>query len=327
MKICCIGDLCGDLLLPYGEVKRHLSGLQRGEIDYSEVIFQYGGTVGNTCAVLGKLGARPYFVTDLCGDRNGRFLAEEMQSLGVDLSWSLENPDKVNMICIAVIDETGERVMFPWLPPGSDYPEFTRENTSLVPRETMLVFSGGMVMNNDPESMDAVCTLTEELKACGSTVVFDLNVRAESYGMNRSRRESYARMIACTDILMGSGREEFAAVTGIKDPYEAAEFLCEGKRTVIARDGSKPVMIFSPEGKKSVPVEQVPVLHTLGAGDSFNGAFLFAYEKGCTIEESAWFASRIAAHVISFPGHFSMPGNVSELLESAHMKQNVRMRL
>lgn len=327
MKICCIGDLCGDLLLPYGEVKRHLRDLRQGKIEHSEVTFQHGGTVGNTCAVLGRLKASPYFVTDLCGDRNGRYLAEQLRLLGVDLSWSMENPDKVNMICVAVIDESGERVMFPWLPPGSDYPKFSRENTSLVPREKMLVFSGGMVMNNDPESMDAVCTLIEELKACGSTVVFDLNVRAETYGMNRSRREAYARMIACTDILTGSGCEEFAAVTGISDLSLAGESLCENKRTVIARDGSNPVMIFSREGKREIAVERVSARHTLGAGDSFNGAFLFALNKGYMIEESVRFACRIAAHVIASEGHFSMPENVEEYLESAHRKQDAQKRL
>ena len=42
MKICCIGDLCADLILPYGEVRKHLSNLKKGSVDYSEVQFQQG---------------------------------------------------------------------------------------------------------------------------------------------------------------------------------------------------------------------------------------------------------------------------------------------
>ena len=133
MELCCIGDLCADLLLPYGEVKQHLRRLKSGSVDYSEVIFQYGGTVGNTCAVLGKLGARPHLVSDLCRDRIGKFLSRSMAELGVDLSWSTENSEKSNMICVAVIEENNERVIFPWLPPGSGYPTLSKENLALIP--------------------------------------------------------------------------------------------------------------------------------------------------------------------------------------------------
>lgn len=319
MKICCIGDLCADLILPYGEVKKHLSNLKKGSVDYSEVQFLQGGTCGNTSAVLGKLGAKPYFVTDLCGDRNGRFLRDEMIACGVDMSWSKENPDKANMICIAVIDENNERVIFPWLPPGSDYPKFSAENLSLIPKEEMLVFSGGMVMNNDPESMNAVCEKAEELKKAGSTIVFDLNVRAETYGMNRERRSAYERMLETSDIVIGSGIEEFTAVTGALSVDEAVSMLASDKHTVIARDGRKPVIVAKGKTRISVPTEAVFVSQTIGAGDTFNAGFLYAINKGLDIASAVSFANGIAAYMISTYGHLPVPSDIEARLEHARM--------
>lgn len=317
MEICCIGDLCADLLLPYGEVKTHLSNLKKGSVDYSEVLFQQGGTCGNTCAVLGKLGAHPHFVTDLCGDKIGRYLRDEMIQNGVDMSWSLENPDKANMVCIAVIDEDNERVIFPWLPPGSDYPKFSKENLSRIPEEAMLVFSGGMVMNNDPSSMDAVCEKAEALHKVGSTIVFDLNVRAETYGMNNARKAAYDRMIKTSDIIIGSGIEEFTAVTGALSIDEAVDRLCLLGKTVIARDGRKPVCVAQDRERTMVPTEAVFVWQTIGAGDTFNAGFLYALDRGLNPVQACRFANGIAAHMISTAGHLPVPPDAEARLERA----------
>ncbi len=316
-KICCIGDLCADLILPYGEVKQHLSDLKQGNVGHSEVKLLQGGTCGNTSAVLGKLGAKPYFVTDLCGDKTGRALRDEMTAAGVDLSWSIENPDKANMICIAVIDENKERVIFPWLPPGSDYPRFSAENLSRIPEEELLVFSGGMVMNNDPASMNAVCEKTEALKRAGSTVVFDLNVRAETYGMNPERRAAYDRMISLCDIVIGSGIEEFTAVTGALQIEDAVTILARNGTAVIARDGGNPVLIAEQGQRFSVPTEEVRPVQTIGAGDTFNAGFLYALKEGLDIVSAAAFANGIAAYMISTPGHLPVPSDIEERLARA----------
>ena len=113
----CIGDLCADLIIPYGETKRKLSRIREGVIESCEVELRSGGTAGNTAVVLGKLGERPVFVTDLCGDRIGDFLKREMEGHGVDMSFSRVG-ERGAMVCIAVLEEDGERTMFPWIPPG-----------------------------------------------------------------------------------------------------------------------------------------------------------------------------------------------------------------
>ena len=73
-RIVCIGDLCADLIIPYGEAKKNISAIKEGNIKSQSVTLRSGGTVGNTSMVLGKLGADPVFITDLCEDSLGKFL-------------------------------------------------------------------------------------------------------------------------------------------------------------------------------------------------------------------------------------------------------------
>jgi len=80
MDILCVGDLNGDLIVPYGKALKQ----SKGE-DPVQVSFRVGGTVSNTVQFLGRLGEHPYFVGDLCGDSIGRSIQEELRKLGVDL--------------------------------------------------------------------------------------------------------------------------------------------------------------------------------------------------------------------------------------------------
>ena len=312
----CIGDLCADLIIPYGETKRKLSRIREGVIESCEVELRSGGTAGNTAVVLGKLGERPVFVTDLCGDRIGDFLKREMEGHGVDMSFSRVG-ERGAMVCIAVLEEDGERTMFPWIPPGGGYPTFTEE--SFDPRlfhEEWLLFTGGMSLNNDGKSMGAVLSFIRQMKErTSSRFVFDLNTRIETYGLNQERRWYYQQMIGLADVVMGSGIEEFGPLTGKEELKEAAAALAVDGRRVIARDGKKPVLIFENGDVTAVETADVPVVSTVGAGDTFNGAFLCAENHGLSTVESVKFANEMAGYMISHKGHLEIPEKTEKWLK------------
>ena len=315
-RIVCIGDLCADLIIPYGEAKKNISAIKEGNIKSQSVTLRSGGTVGNTSMVLGKLGADPVFITDLCEDSLGKFLRAEMEACGVDMSYAPLG-EYGAMVCIAVLDETGDRTMFSWVPPGSRYPTFTEESFSerLFSMDTLL-FTGGMVLNNDPASMEAVYQFIKKMKKMtDSLFVFDLNTRIESYGLDEKRRYYYDRFIELSYVVMGSGMEEFGPIAGGEDLRDCAEKLALGwkdekkagtRRTVIARNGSGEVIIAEGGEISSVPVTPVRVVSTVGAGDSFDAAFMHAFNKGLPVRGCVEFANRIAGHVISHEGHLDI---------------------
>lgn len=326
VHILCVGDLCCDLIVPYGKMQQVL---QRGDIskevtDQLQVTMQCGGSVGNVARHLGRLGAHPVFITPLKNDSLGEFLSSEMEKNGVDMHWAAES-EKSNMYCVAVLDQTGERTMFCFVPPWADFPRFHEKSFERVlqpcnsdlqkqdilnPEEEIL-FTSGMAILDDAENNQAVLDFFRARKDGGAKIVFDLNVRAESYGYEGERRRAMEEMISLSDIVLGSGREEFCQVTGREEIRDAAGQLLEsGAGTVIARDGGRPILVLEtgkPEQEDSdakypgtmIPVKPVIPISTLGAGDSFDAMFLSCIAAGAQVTEAVRTASDYAGDYIS----------------------------
>ena len=326
-QIICVGDLCCDLIVPYGQMQE---ALERGDIskettDRLQVTMQCGGSVGNVARHLGRLGAGPLFITPLRKDSLGEFLSCEMEKNGVDMRYAAPS-DKSNMYCVAVLDQTGERTMFCFVPPWADFPRFHEKSFDAVPQipssgphtadsdepDGEILFTSGMAMLDDAENNRAVLDFFSRRKASGAKIIFDLNVRAESYGYEGERRRAMEEMIALSDILLGSGADEFSQVTGMEDIRKASEWLLErGAGIVVARNGGKPILVLgSAKDNRDreaasyridslIPVRPVTPISTLGAGDSFDAKFLSCIAAGEEIAEAVQSASDYAGDYIS----------------------------
>ncbi len=302
--ILCIGDLNADLIVPYGKALELRSSLFMDET--ADVTLQGGGTMGNCCTVLNKLGDHPHFVTDLCTDSIGSWLSQELMNGGTDLSRSIDQGNHA-IVCIAVLNHN-DRLVFPWLPPGSHLPRFNDESFSKIPMQDYLVVTSGMLMTNEPETMHAVLSFLKRLKKkTNSILYFDLNLRIETYGLNDERRAAYEEMISMTDLLTGSGIEEFGPLAEEKELITAAERLCSSRRTVIARNGPGSVYVVTADSITEVPPENVHVLSTLGAGDTFNAAFVHDYLQSNDPVHACRYAVHTASYMISHPGRLSIP--------------------
>ena len=192
MQIICVGDLCCDLIVPYGKMRQALScgDISKDVTDALQVKMQCGGSVGNAARHLGHLGTHPVFVTPLKRDSLGTYLSEEMEKNGVDMRWTTPS-DRSNMYCVAVLDERGERTMFCFVPPWADYPRFHENSFDQVPDfAPQLLFTSGMALLDDAGNNAAVLSFFEKRKAAGAKIVFDLNVRAESYGFEGERKRA-----------------------------------------------------------------------------------------------------------------------------------------
>ncbi len=330
-QIICAGDLCCDLIVPYGRMQQalRLGDISKETTDQLQVSMRCGGSVGNVARHLGALGDNPIFVTPLKMDSLGLYLSEQMQEAGVDMRW-VSDSERSNMYCVAVLDESGERTMFCFIPPWADYPRFndksflrvregigqkktenetvnctSQKTANSIQKEDLILFTSGMAFLDDEDNNRSVLDFFKAEKANGATIVFDLNVRAESYGYEGVRRAGMEEMIAMSDIVLGSGPEEFAQVTGSADIPCAAQILLSRmqKGTVIARDGKAPILVESTnEGERtSEVITPLPVrpVSTLGAGDSFDAMFLSELSRGEDILIAVKNASDYAGRFIS----------------------------
>ena len=327
-QIICVGDLCCDLIVPYGQMQNALTcgDISKETTDRLQVTMQCGGSVGNVARHLGRLQRHPVFITPLKKDALGAYLSSEMEKNGVDMRYASPS-EKSNMYCVAVLDQSRERTMFCFVPPWADYPRFHKKSFEAVPRKSSsglqaadeldpegeILFTSGMAILEDKENNAAVLQFFKDRKASGALIVFDLNVRAESYGYEGERRRAMEEMIALSDILLGSGREEFSQVTGRDEIREAAEALLQaGAGAVIARDGGNPILVLGKDTDGAteemlIPVRPVVPVSTLGAGDSFDAKFLCCIAAGEEITEAVRKASDYAGDYISGKISASLP--------------------
>lgn len=306
-SIVCAGDITPDIIIPYQETLDALSRIREGEVVTSNPTLRPGGAVANTVATLGKLGMRPYMLSAVGSDEYGDYLIDYLKSCGVRVDYISKQPERMSLILAVLGDE--ERVIYLYNGPGAKLPELTRDRLpdALIPKIGWIHANG--FVNDETVDYMARC------KAAGATVSFDLNLRVETFGFDDARRARIGRAIAVSDVLIGSGAEEFAPITGHSDLYEAGRSLDDGSRIVVVRDGHNPVQLFERGNYYSVPVEKAAVVNKVGGGDAFNGGFIAAYAKGYSaIEAVRWGCCCAVWAISSHQPHNAPPLEVLEAL-------------
>ncbi len=95
---------------------------------------------------------------------------------------------------------------------------------------------------------------------------------------------------------------ELGEVASLEWAQGARWALSAGAQIVVVKRGEHGASIISAESAQiDVPCFPVKAIGTVGAGDSFDAGFLYAYDRGSSLEESARFANAVAALVVSAP--------------------------
>ena len=86
-------------------------------------------------------------------------------------------------------------------------------------------------------------------------------------------------------------------------PSQILDYLAASGVTYSAiTRGEKPILFYNGDTYGEIPVEQVNVVDTLGAGDIFHGAFCYYFSRLNDFEAALGEASRVAAKSCQFFG-------------------------
>jgi len=144
-------------------------------------------------------------------------------------------------------------------------------------------------------------------RQAGLVVSLDLNLRLESWGMDRELRKIFEQAIELSDLVFGSGVEEIIPYSGETSVQAGAETLSAGNKTVIARLGGEGAFVVAPGESFTSPAFQVEMVDSLGAGDAFNGGFIAARLGGEELPEAARWGNAAAALKIRKTGARGLP--------------------
>ena len=304
-KILCVGDSRIDIVVSFGDMKKNMFS---GGICTSQIRLKPGGTVSNCAAMLSKLGANVSFLGLFAEGEGGQFLIDDLNSCGVSTMHSARRGNGLFPVIVAV-GEDGNQISDALFLPGIEYCNMLKEDfrEDIVDSFDLVHICGANIVDGDEASVG----LAEFAEKCRENhdvlLTIDLNLRIESKGPDDIKTILLKRAVDAADVVLGSGIEEFEEVTGINSLYGSAEYLMQKGKTVVARDGKNPV-IFADEGTiKEIPVTDVVPVNTIGAGDSFDAAFIRALCEGLTPEEAVRCGNICAGYTISHEEFRSVP--------------------
>ena len=122
-------------------------------------------------------------------------------------------------------------------------------------------------------------TIVGLVEASGPEVLLmaDPNCRPAAIADPAAYRSRLDRLLSRVDVVKVS-TDDLAWLEPARDPLAASRVLLDrGPAVVLLTDGGGPVRIITSRETVSVAVPSVPVVDTIGAGDSFGAGFLAAW--------------------------------------------------
>jgi len=301
-KVIVIGDACVDMVI-------RLPDRTAGTPDLTNSVPQLhgGGSAANVAVALARLGVAVTLVGAVGDDGYGRWILDDLSREGVNIRSISTVHDAFTPMVMALVETNGERMIVVWPPEGGAQSQLQTDaiDPALISSASWL-HTTGMCLRASP-ARDAVLYAMELAHEAGLTVSLDLNLRLECCGLEDATRKTFERAVELSDIVFGNAEEEILPIAGKDSAKAGAQYLCDGKRIVIARLGDKGALVTTPKETFHVPAFQTKVVDTLGAGDAFDGGFIAGSLTGTGIREATRWGNAVAAFKIGRAGAQALP--------------------
>jgi 2-dehydro-3-deoxygluconokinase len=181
----------------------------------------------------------------------------------------------------------------------------------------IVYFSGISMAILAPRARGKLMKTIVKAREAGAKVVFDPNVRPALWSNTRVMGSTLTAAATIADIVLPTHSDE-APVFGDKSPEATAERYLEiGASEVVVKNGAEAALVMTRDGvRETVPAPKADkVVDATGAGDSFNGGYISARERGVPPAEAARLAHKVAGVVIGHKGALVDPGLVKGMVE------------
>jgi ribokinase len=290
--ICILGNLLVDLVLP---------GLQSlpdwgVEVAGSRRRLVPAGQAAQMARMLGQLGVDTSVLSAVGADEEGRLVLEALEAAGADVSSIAMSELAATGLTVALVREDGERAFISDFAVLAEVDEdFVAERWGAIERCGTLVIAG--LFNLPGLTLAGAGRILERARAEARATVLDTGW--DIGGWTPETVADIRRLLPMVDIFLPNAVES-EALTGMSDPYEAAEALAaDGARVVVVKRGGDGC-VASAEGRTwAVKGTAVDVVDTVGAGDVFDAGLLFALGAEANLMNAMRFANAAAAIYVS----------------------------
>jgi ribokinase len=317
LDVVTVGPLNVDLFIN-GSAPTELDELRQW-LGPSNVTITAAGSTGYATLAFAKLGLRTGVISLLAEDTFGDAVQSEMERAGVDTSHITRQPGARSGIGIYLLLFGSKKrpltyrypTHFPWPNPlGQADRDFLLSGRH--------IHCAGYLHYSEMWNGD-LAQLYQAAQARGLTTSFDPQAMIKPY--EGAWLDPVRDILRFTDLLLVDAFEA-ARLTLSEDLITAALVLQQaGPRIVVIKNRSQGAFVCSSERSFRQPATIVPeadIVDSVGAGDTFDAAFVAAFLWGWTLERCAMFASAAAAS--SLRG----AGGVSSLLSREELERDLQ---
>ena len=236
-----------------------------------------GGGPYNSARSVGRLGMAVSWIGGLSSDRFGRDLEAGLSGAGVDLSMA-QRTELPTTLALAEIGADGAASYRFYTDATSAPAVLPGPLAAGLPAETDAVLTGtlGFVLEPMATTLEAlVAALPPDL-----LLMIDPNCRPSITRDPDAFRARIARVLARADIVKVSTEDLAFLQPGETLTAAIGWVQALGPRVVLVTDGAAPVRVLIDGVEHLVVAPTVDVVDTIGAGDTFGGAFLACLVQG-----------------------------------------------
>lgn len=251
-------------------------------LDFQQAI--PGGYMINCAAVMGSLGAKCYVLDNLGDDKYTKLHMDTMGRQGIDTSYIEVVPGADNSkAIIARVPGESEKTVLLF---NRSYPpiELTGKKMDLL-KNASIIFTNMRDLRLRPGYEQ----LVEEMLSGGARLAFD----AETTTFTSAESEEFFFRRAAVLSFNEFSYEKYCAGRGDEALREL--FAVNPSCIILHTLGSDGCRVLTKDRVFSVPAFPVNPVDTTGAGDTFNGTFLFGLIKGWPLEQCARYACAAGA--------------------------------
>lgn len=252
-----------------------------------------GGSAANTAITAQMFGAKTFYTSLVANDTSGRLYYHDMVTKDVQTNLTEFNRPAGNTgKCIALITPDSQRTM-------ASYLGITAEISTTIIDERAIaasryVYIEGYLVAQEGSRKAAVMTrkIAEQNNVKVALTLSDQN-------MISLFRAGLDEMIGKGIDILFCNEWEALAYTQQNNLADAEKVLKKISKQYLITLGPEGAIAYDGEVSRQFPEYKTKVIDSLGAGDTFAGAFLYAYTQGMEFFNAVDFANLAASHVVA----------------------------
>lgn len=264
--IVAVGEMLVDLTQKVSET---------GEITYTQ---NAGGASANVAVMAAKLGVPAGFIGKVGKDMFGRYLKNVLEENNVNTKGLILDDKYSTPLAFVSKNEDGEREYY-FVRNDSEDSSLTYAEINKKLIDNCKIFHFGSRLLTSEPSRSAVMLCAEYAKEQGKIISFDPKFRRSQWESKEDAVRTIQSVMKCVDILKVS-EDELLLVSGFGNMATAiAKLIGLGVKVICITQGAKGCIVATKTGINNVPSFKTDIVDTMGAGDSFFGAFLSCIAK------------------------------------------------